>query len=95
MAIPHPTNTNQNAATAEVFVDTVRSLVRPFLAVSFTYAAICLTFSGLLPASVVGTAATAIASFYFGERSVRKGLAAEHRAHVVPPPAQERDGGAA
>lgn len=34
MAIPHPTNTNQNAATAEVFVDTVRSLVRPFLAVS-------------------------------------------------------------
>ncbi len=55
------------------WVDTVRSLVRPFLAVSFATATIALTFKGLLAASVVGTATTAIAAFYFGERSALKG----------------------
>ncbi|ETX03163.1 MAG: hypothetical protein ETSY2_34050 [Candidatus Entotheonella gemina] len=92
---PHQATTNQNAVTAEIFVDTVRSLVRPFLAVSFTYAAIRLTFSGMLPASVIGTAATAIASFYFGERSVRKGILAEHETHAAPSPAREGGSGSA
>jgi hypothetical protein len=56
------------------FVEIVRSLVRPFMAVAFTGATIGLTFAGKLEPEVVSTAATAMASFYFGERSVRKGF---------------------
>ncbi len=71
---PPQATTAKPPSKAETFVNTTRSLVRPFLAVSFTGAAIALTFKGLLPAAVIGTAATAISSFYFGERSVRKGI---------------------
>ena len=61
-----------NATEPVDVIETVRSLVRPFLAVAFTGATIVLTLKGALPAAVVATAATAISAFYFGERSALK-----------------------
>ncbi len=53
-------------------IDFIRAIIRPFLAISFTIGAIVLTFMDELPAEVIGTAATTIAAFYFGERSALK-----------------------
>lgn len=53
-------------------IDCIRALIRPFMAVAFTVAALWLTFEGKLPPQIVATAATTIAAFYFGERAALK-----------------------
>lgn len=52
--------------------DTIRALVRPFLAVAFSLASIVLAFMGMLQPAIIATAATAIIAFYFGERGALK-----------------------
>ena len=53
-------------------IEAIRALIRPFMAISFTLGILWLTVKGKLPPEIVGTAATTIAAFYFGERAALK-----------------------
>lgn len=50
----------------------VGEFVRPFMAVTLTSALVVFTWKGTLSPEVIGTSATAIMAFYFGERSALK-----------------------
>ncbi len=54
------------------FIDVVRKLVRPFIAVTFTLATIWLTVIDKVSPEVISTATVAIMAFYFGERAALK-----------------------
>lgn len=54
------------------FIDAVRKLVRPFIAIVFTLATIWLTAVGKVSPDVIATATVTIIAFYFGERAALK-----------------------
>jgi len=53
-------------------VESIRKLIRPFIAVSFVGTAVFLLIAGKIEAREVLTITSLIIGFYFGERSAKK-----------------------
>ena len=54
-------------------IETIRSLVRPFIAVAFVGATVALFMLGKLEAKEILVTTSLIVGFYFGERAANKG----------------------
>ena len=54
-------------------IETIRSLVRPFITVSFVLMTVFCVLKGMISGQEVLTIMGIVMAFYFGERSTKKG----------------------